>query len=214
MNWPRRLPELLADWRHLVRCDGWKVAAPRIGREIVSLPYRHLRFVVVTRDLQQPLPDLQAKVALQIRPFEHSDLDFVRRENLPSEANLCARRLEHGHYGLVACLEHREHSASSVVGYAWAAMDLSLERVDLKLAPGEVMVTDAFTAPACRGKGVQTALALARLRLLRDRGYKRVVAYIETGNEPSLAVWRKVGAEVTAHLDFVRIGFWRRTRSW
>ncbi len=212
MKWPRRLLELLENWRHLIRRDGWKLALPRIGAEIATLPYRYIPFVVVTRSLVDPLPDLHAKVALEIRMFERADLDFVRRENIPSEANLCARRLERGHYGLVACLEGNGCSASTAVGYAWASTDLSLEKVDFELAPGDVLVTDAFTAPAYRGQGVQTALSLARLRLLRDQGYERALAYIETGNDASLAVWRKMGAQVTARLDFVRIGFWRRTR--
>ena len=75
-----------------------------------------------------------------------------------------------------------------------------------------MLCTDAFTAPAFRGQGIQTTLSLARLRFFQDLGCKRAIAYIEVDNAPSLAVWRKVEAQVVAHADFERVGPWRRTR--
>ena len=64
---------------------------------------------------------------------------------------------------------------------------------------------------AQRKQHVQTALAVARLALCRERGYRRMLTYIEVGNRPSLAVWqRKLGCQIVGYVDFVRIGPWRR----
>jgi GNAT superfamily N-acetyltransferase len=177
-----------------------------VVQAVVTLPYRRLGFVVVARSLLEPLPDLQPKIALEIREFEPADVDLVKQIDRPSEARACALRLAHGHKGLLAL--HNGQPA----GYAWGCAEMALERVHLKLDPGEVLCTDACTALAFRGKGVQTALTLARFRLFRDLGYQRAIAYIEARNYPSLAVWRKFGSRVVGHVDFSRVGPWRRVR--
>jgi len=199
---------LTEDWSYLIRRDGARSALPAVGLEIARLPYRHLIFLTVACPLAAPLPDLQPKLPLEIRPFEQADLEFVRQIDRPSEARACALRLERGHTGLLAL--HQGH----VVGYAWACTEVnpSLERVRLTLAPGDVLCVDAYTAPAFRGKGIQTALALARCRLFGDLGYQRAIAYIERRNTPSLAVWRKLGGQAIGEIEFRRIGPWRQVR--
>ena len=118
---------------------------------------------------------------------------------------MCAQRLKMGHHGLVACISERP------AGYGWGCADMTLERIDWTLAADTILCTDAFTAPAFRGRGVQTILALERLRLFQGMGYKTALAYIEVHNKPSIAVWRKFNAQPIAHFDFKRIGFWRQT---
>jgi len=202
-----RLAELAQDWAYLMRCSGWRSAAPEVLQSLAALPYRHARFVILARSLLEPLPDLQAKIPLEIRGFKPTDLDLIRNIDRPSEVNLCAKRLLHGHVGLLALYAGRP------AGHAWASdtMEPSVERVELRLEPGDVICVDAYTAPAFRGKGVQTALAVARLALCRERGYRRMLTYIEVGNRPSLAVWqRKLGCQIVGYVDFVRIGPWRR----
>lgn len=206
MQWVDRLTELIHDWRYLTRRDGWRSAMPEVMRDIVKLPYLHTKFVVLARSLSEPLPDLQPKLALEIREFEPDDVDLVRQINRPSEAQACAQRLILGHKGLVAWYDDR------MIGYGWVCTDTTLERIPVPLNPGDMLCTNAYTAPAFRGRGVQTALVLARLRLLRDLGYRRAIVYIVEDNHPSLAVWRKVGSQVIERGDFRRIGPWRRIR--
>jgi GNAT superfamily N-acetyltransferase len=209
LQWISRLAEFIEDWNYLIRRDGWRGALPAIGQELVRLPYRHMKFFIVARSLLDPLPDLQPKTAFEIREFGSADLDLVRHMDRPSEARLCARRLAHGHKGLLAL--HKGQPA----GYAWASdkVELTLERVHLKLKPGDMICVDAYTFPAFRRQGVQTALALARFRLFRDMGYQRAVTYIEVRNYPSLHVWqKKMGSQVIGHVEFVRIGPWRQLR--
>ena len=203
-----RLAALTRDWQYFIRRDGVKSALPAIGLEIARLPYRHLSFLIVARSLSEPLPDLCPRIPLEIRLLGCSDLKLVRQIHRPSEARACARRLERGHTGLLAFYQ------GQVAGYAWACTEVhpSLERVQLTLAPDDVLCVDAYTAPAFRGKGVQTALALARCRLFRDQGYQRAIAYIERRNAPSLAVWRKLGGQEIGEIEFRRIGPWRLVR--
>ena len=203
-----RLAALTEDWQYFIRRDGVKSALPVIGLEIARLPYRHLRVLIVACSLVAPLPDLCPKLPLEVRPLGWADLDFVRQIHRPSEARACARRLERGHTGLVALHQ------GQVTGYAWACTEVnpSLERVQLTLAPDDVLCVDAYTAPAFRGKGIQTALALARCQLFGGLGYQRAIAYIDRRNAPSLAVWRKIGGQEIDEIEFLRIGPWRRAR--
>jgi len=198
---------LIEDWNYLVQRDGWKSALPVVGQEIVTLPYRRLQFVIVARSLLEPLPDLQPKIALEIREFKHADVELVRQIHRPSEARALARRLAHGHVGFLALYEGQP------VGYAWACtqIDPALERVHLALEPDDVFLTDAYTVPAYRGQGVQKALKSVRLQRFRDLGYHRALAIIEACNYPSLASWQKVGAQAIGRMTFLRIGPWRQS---
>jgi GNAT superfamily N-acetyltransferase len=189
-----------------VRRDGWRPGMSKAIQDIVALPHRHTKFVVMARSLLEPLPDLQPKMTLEIREFEPADVDLVRQINCPSEARVCAQRLARGHKGLVA-----QHKAQ-VVGYGWGCTEMSLERMPVQLDSGDMLCTDAYTTPAFRGQGVQTAIMLARLRLFRDLGYNRALTCIIENNYPSLTVWRKVDSQVVKRGDFRRIGPWRRVR--
>lgn len=204
-----RLAELFEDWAFLIQRDGLIFALPAIGRGLFNLPYRRIRFVVLARSLIEPLPELQTKVAIEIRPFERAHLELVRFIDRPSAARLCQQRLERGQKGLVAFIQGKP------AGYAWGCseVDPDLETVPLKLEPGDMLCTDVYTSPALRGRGVQTVLTLARFQLFRDLGYRRAISYIEIDNSPSLAVWRrKLGSQTVGKINFLRIGPWYRVR--
>jgi RimJ/RimL family protein N-acetyltransferase len=206
MRWDSRLIEFVQDWNYLVRRDGWRSALPIVGQEMVSLPYRRLKFVVMARSLLEPLPQLDPKVTLEIREFKPTDLSQVWQLDRPSQAKLCSRRLNRGHRGLLAFYQ------GQLAGYAWGCADVdpTLERVPIVLNPGDMLCVDVYTAPAYRSRGVHTALTLARFKLFHELGFRRAIAYIDVCNYPSLAVWQKVGSQVVAHIDFSRIGPWRQ----
>lgn len=204
-----RLYELTEDWRYIAKRDGLKSSLALMTSDIARLPFRHLKFILAARSLTDPFPDLMPGVDLVIRLFRQEDLDRVRQIDRPSEARLCAQRLAQDHKGLIAF--HEDQPA----GYAWGSTDIHtrLERVHPLLSTGDVLCTDSFTAPAFRGKGIQTALTIARFHLFRELGYCRAISYIEVHNKPSLAVWqRKLNSQVIGNIDFMRIGPWYRVR--
>ena len=205
----QRLLELFEDWVYVIRKDEFWSAIPAIGQDIARLPFRHLKFFVFERSLSETIPEIHPQIELEIRPFEQSDLQFVKIINRPSEARQCERHLESGHKGLIAFYQ------SQPTGYAWGSAEVNpeIEKVPIHLEPGDVLCTDVFTNPPFRGKGVQTALSLARFQMFRDLGFSRAICYIEIQNGPSLAVWqRKLGGLKTGSIDFLRIGPWYRVR--
>ena len=200
-----RLAELIEDWKYMFCHDKAFHALPSIGLEIFGLFYRHLRFLVIARSLSDPIPDFRPMLSLEVRPFEQDDLKKVREVNRPSEVKQCALRLERRHQGVIAL------NNGNLAGYAWGYTEVypQLERVAIELQPGDILCNDVFTNPVYRGKGVQTALTIARFRLFRDLGFRRAICYIETNNTPSLSVWqRKLGGLAVGSIDFMRIGPW------
>lgn len=206
-RWLIRFRELIADWRHLIKRDGWKSLRSPILKDIVTLLCRRIKYVVLTLDLSKDLPKLEAAQPVEVRFFRSSDLAFVREEFLPSEAHLCRRRLQAGHIGFVAVHQGRP------VAYSWLCGDMSLERVNMDLPPSHILATDSFTSPDFRKQGFQSAIASAKIRYARDAGYAKVIVYIDEGNAPSRFIWEnKLGSELTGRLVFQRVGFWRHTR--
>jgi GNAT superfamily N-acetyltransferase len=204
-----RLFELTEDWEYFSRRDGLKAALPTILSDLVRLPFRHLKFIVFAHSLIDPFPILDPMYNIVIRPFGQADLHLVRQIDRPSEARLSALRLAQGHKGLMAFCNAKP------AGYTWGSTDIHTrqEKVHPQLVPGDFLCTDSFTAPAFRGRGVQTALTLARFKLFREMGYCRAISYIDVHNHPSLAVWqRKLNSQAIGTIDFTRIGPWYRVR--
>lgn len=205
----RRLSEFIEDWIYFIKRDGLKPGLSLIVSDLAQLPYRRLRFVILARSLLDPFPGWLPKAQLLIRPFEQSDLDFVRQIDRSSEARLCAQRLVEGHKGLIAFCEGQP------VGYTWGSTDIDtqLERVHPQLSSGDFLCTDSYTSPAFRGRGIQTALTLARFDLFRELGYRRAISYIEINNKPSLTVWqKKFNSQTIGYIDFTRVGPWYKIR--
>jgi GNAT superfamily N-acetyltransferase len=199
--------EHVIDWGFLARRAGWRPLIFKVRDVVRTLPRRRLRYIVMGVALDSPFPVSAGLENIEVRPFIPSDLHFVRREHLPSEAAMCARRLAAGQEGLTAVLD------GEPAGYAWLCRNDALERVDLPMTSDEVMFTDAFTAPRFRGRGVNTSLALASLRWARELRYSRLIGYIEAGNGASLNVWLgKMGGRVFQRLEFERVWARRRTR--
>ena len=206
MSWYRRLIGLVKDWFYLIRQHGLISAFPKIIKSIIHLPYRHMKFIVFERSLREPIPHYDRKINLEIKEFKPSDLTLIKNISRPSEVDLCVQRLKAGHIGFIAQFDNK------VVGYAWACnkIEPKLERIRDKIDAGEALCVDAYTSPALRGKGIHTALTLARLRLLQELGYLQAIADIEVNNLASQAVWKKVGGKINGYIDYKRIGLWRK----
>jgi GNAT superfamily N-acetyltransferase len=201
-----RLVELSEDWRNLIQRDGWRATWAALWQEFRRLPYQHTRLVVVARSLLEPVPNLLPKIALEIHPFEYSDIDMIGDITNPSEVRLCARRLKSGHEGVLALVQGKP------VAYSWGctAKDPKLDWDRPDMLPTDVLFVGDYTVSTFRGQGIQTALTLMRLRLFRDQGYLRAIACIQPHNNASRAVYKKVGSREIGMVDYQRLGPWRR----
>ena len=77
--------------------------------------------------------------------------------------------------------------------------------------PGDLLISQVFTHPAYRGRGLLSASSAIAVPRARQRGATRVVALVAWWNGPPLHVARdKYGHTVAGTVGYWNIGRWRR----
>ncbi len=202
LKWNYRLAELVEDWAFYSRTYSWSSSLLNVSRELLALPYRHIHYFMFERSLTDPLPVIKFDGSIMIRRFKPQDIPEVAEINRPSEARLCARRLDSGQVGLSAIYDNH------LVGYAWACTSIepNIERININLGPGDFLCNDDFTSPPFRGHGIQTSLIFERFRIFKENGFRKAICYIEIHNKPSQHAYEKVGSRQVGEIDFFRVG--------
>jgi hypothetical protein len=131
-------------------------------------------------------------------------LDAVREDDIPhlmavrpgfyTETTVRAR-LRGGHLGFVG------RSGDEIVHLRWVYVrEVYLPYLfrRLVLAPGDGYLDEVYTARWWRGKGVETAAAYAMQRVLRARGYRRVIC--------AIASWNLTPQRIAERQGYVKIG--------
>ena len=100
------------------------------------------------------------------------------------------------------------------VFYRWDTTDPAylpyLDRTFLP-RPGDLLISQAFTHPAYRGRGLLSASSAFAVPRARERGAARVVALVAWWNSPTLHVARdKYGHTVPGTVGYWNVGRWRR----
>jgi ribosomal protein S18 acetylase RimI-like enzyme len=171
---------------------------------LASVPYEHIAFIVCVRSLQEPLPTACPRIPVLMRLATEADLLRFRDFVLPSECRHFARRLAHGR---LCFLAFPEKNSEELVSYCWATtkIDPELDALILDLPPGSAYVDDAYTVPAYRRQGIQTALHLFRLRHLQALGCTRAILIVDVKNRASQALVRKLGYREVGQASFLRV---------
>ena len=205
MNTWEKLTSLAADLRERARRDSWYQAGRWLVETLGSLPYRHIEYTVFTRSLLESLPVIKPRLPVTLRLATEVDLQRFQGLVLPSEMRYFARRMAHGRYCFVAL------DGENLAAYCWATtrIELDVDNLEIRLQPGDVYGDDAYTIPAYRRQGIQTALVVYRLEYMRNLGCQRVVVIVEKGNVSSQRMVRGLGYQEADHLTFRRI-LWKR----
>jgi L-amino acid N-acyltransferase YncA len=100
-------------------------------------------------------------------------------------------------------------SAGRVVFYAWlmyGRMDLGV-REFVELPPDCAYTYKLFTVPDCRGRRICPAYYTWITRELAALGYRRLLAWVEAGNEASIQAHRRAGFRPSGRIWHVRFLF-------
>lgn len=124
--------------------------------------------------------------ALQESPASFgANLDDERRQTLATVAERIAPP-DPAHGGGVGAF-----SGTALVGMA------CLRRASGRKEGHKASLVSVYLAPACRGQGISGRLLDAALALARDMpGVRRVNLTVTVGNEPALALYRRLGFEI------------------
>jgi len=196
---------LLADLEHQIRKSGWRGGGRWLAERIASIPYRHTEYIVFARSLRASLPAATPRQPVTLRRAEADDLDHLEGVIPPSELRYLRRRLAHGRFCFLA------FAGKDLAAYCWATTQVEpdIESVSIPLRPGDTYFNDAYTLPAYRRQGIQTAVHLYRLAYMRDLGYRRAVLIVAKTNAASQRLVHKLGYRKVSHLTYRRI-LWKR----
>jgi L-amino acid N-acyltransferase YncA len=191
----------LARGREVLRQEGLRGLWFKILGETV---YR--RLLLVERPLHEPVPEVKARVPVQIGLL-HKNETGEYREFRPETAEAEIRsRLESGQWCFVARHQGR------IVSARWAAADrvwIDYLSCELTLAAGEAYPYDLFTSPDFRGRAVSPVTSAEMLRYFQRAGYRRMVGTVLPGNQASLRASAKTGYRPYGLIGYVKIGPWK-----
>lgn len=164
---------------------------------------------VMRRSMTEPLPALTLPDEIRIRGYRPDDADDVLRINAAAfahhpeqgemdAANLAERMAEpwFDPAGLLLAVEGAG-ADERVLGFHWTKQ----HSLDL----GEVYVVGID--PAAQGRGLGKLLTLAGLHHLADLDVGEVLLYVESDNDPAVAVYSRLGfthADADTHVMYRR----------
>jgi mycothiol synthase len=147
------------------------------------------------RGLEDPLPAPELAEGVRLRTFVEGvdEAEFLRVNNAafawhPEQGGwtLADVRLREGEpwfdaTGFVLAVDPQDR----LLGFHWTKVHAGDEPV------GEVYVVGVD--PGARGMRLGTALTVAGLRYLQERGLRRVILYVEADNDPAVRLYRDLG---------------------
>jgi GNAT superfamily N-acetyltransferase len=165
---------------------------------------------IYRRDLQKPLAPCTPKVPVEIGWATVADAQEIADLEHEDEARvqLYRNRLERGDRCCVARIDGR------IVSTNWIRFGTAWSWTDIKVEDGDIYMTDAYTLPKLRGKGIHPLTNHTMLAWARDQGYRASLSILDATNANSWPVMANLGWDLTGVvIAFKRKGK-HRTRYW
>ncbi|MFB9429079.1 mycothiol synthase [Streptoalloteichus tenebrarius] len=185
-------PDALRVWSHGGHPGAARLAERHGFRQVRAL-WR------MRREFDEPLPEASLPEGVRLRPFVvgRDEAAVVEVNNRafswhPEQggwdvADVRAREAESWFdpAGFLLAVREDPDGGERLLGYHWTKVHAGEEPI------GEVYVLGVD--PDAQGGGLGKALTLAGLRHLRAAGLPAVMLYVESDNEPAIAVYRRLG---------------------
>jgi GNAT superfamily N-acetyltransferase len=189
---------VLTRLRHYLREHGARRTAFAVARKLWHVVYLHERLLVIIVELDSI-----------VKPWRDGGLrlEDLRAEHLPALHELNARRgqpdvdrrfrryVADGFYGFVA------YQGGELIGYYWWVdsrvptlfPDLRKLGLGIELGDGDVYGSDFYVLDEHRGGGLAADFLFKVESSLRERGYKRIWGYVDSGNRPARWIYSTRG---------------------
>jgi GNAT superfamily N-acetyltransferase len=191
---------MLVRIRLYIQAYGLRAVLAAVGHRLRRLFYLDQRFIVLLKQLDT-IVESRRPGDLRVEDLEAVHLpalaDLNRRRGRPQVDKRFATNVASGFHGFVAWRGDR------LVGYYWwvdrdaPELHPDLRDLDLgiELEDGDVYGTDFFLLEEFRGAGTAADFLCKIEKSLRDRGYRRLWGYVDSGNRPALWAYRSRGYE-------------------
>lgn len=198
MSLRQRLEKYARDWQTfpadaalLYRVDGirgvWEALAPRTVHRL----FRHGRLILFAQALES-VPEIEPPAGVTITQATEGDWPALGTIATRREVQRFKDLIGAGRHCLVAW------RGSRAIGYAWVAERIGpdVTQVPFSLPADAAYLWDLYVLPTERSNGVGSALARARLKAARDRGFREGWRAIAPSNHASLRTLQRSGQGV------------------
>jgi hypothetical protein len=161
------------------------------------------RLILFGRTLNQADPEIPLPGSMRVAILAESEIRAFLAFRPDQDASEIRRRLDQDHRCFTVWHEQQ------IIHAAWAVTGrVHIEYIsrDLALAPNEVYVYDAFTAPAFRGRNASPVRALALGEHFRSHGYRRLLTAVRPENKVGFRPLEKVGTRRVGVIGYVGVG--------
>lgn len=188
-----KLNEILIGFNSTRKSRGILPATLEILKKILKRIQIHVfgcnDYILFARSLEDAIPAAKSVEGIRIRKAEADDLHLFESALKLSNFLWFKLLFENGRTCLMALKDNRLVACGSFA----SEVNPYLEYLRIPLAQDEVYVIQIYTVPAFRRQGIQTMLYQEMFRLMREKGYRRVLTMAESNNMPSLRFHRKLG---------------------
>jgi len=164
-------------------------------------------FLVLVRDLRLPLPDLPACGPMRWAPLTEADIPQVCAINPAMTEAEIRRRWGEGQECLLCWV------GDSLAHYRWESTRPAylpyLGKI-FQVLEGDILISEAFTHPAFRGRGINSLASILALHRARARGLRRSIALVAWWNTPAMrSSWQKAGRVIVGTTGYWNLGLCR-----
>jgi GNAT superfamily N-acetyltransferase len=176
--------------RKYLQEQGARALVAEVGRRLRAVVYTSTRSIVLLKPLDSiPAPGVASDLTLEDLNASHlaglSELN--RRRGRPGVDKRFAKAVASGFHGFVG------YRGDQIVGYYWWVdrnapvphPDFRKLSLGIELEEGDVYGSDFFLLKEHRGGGTASDFLFKLETSLRNRGYRRIWGYIESGNRPA-----------------------------
>lgn len=202
--------------REYARTHGVRATAVQLFRRACRGLYSSDRITVLLKDLES-VKEPAKRSGASVEPLDRGRLaalsDLNRRRGRGLADRRFRRSLERGMHGFVAVRE------GQTVGYYWwiegerggSHPDLAWLEPALDLEPGDVYGSDFYVLSEYRQGGTANELLFLIESSLRDRGFRRIWGYVDSGNRQARWLYSSRGYLPMGDVTVRKLLFRRRT---
>lgn len=193
------------------------VLAARYVLRRIGLKY--VKELVYERPLGMEIAAVKTRIPVELKTVSIEDVKNGLYQGIklasgddPCEHNEALGRMCNGNVCFVAM------AGNKVTGFAWLYFrkrkyEPAIEREET-FEDGEALVYDRVVFPEFRRKGIGNKLNEERLRYLQAKGYKKVLAYIEANNIPSIKSFERMDFYLIKIIIYFRIFKFKRIKEY
>ena len=167
--------------------------------------------LVLRKDLEGLSAQYQATASVSVSIASESDVEAAAllQDAKPHLVMVYASRLRRGNKCFVAKID------GDVIASNWLIFRAEVDDSDFTVVrPGEVVCSDAYTAPAWRGRGVHTALLAHMIQWASNAGYKKAYTEVAAVHRASWITHHRLGWEIILVAVKIQVGRSKRDRLW